>query len=181
MYSKGAMVWRIIEKQIGREALDQVVRGMLDRQKIDVLSVVEWKAPLCTVSRCANVKGILTSNASQRAAITDVFAQWIENVTVPDFAIGQPQKSATGWESTVVNFGSGDFTIPIIAVDDKGARFEQRDGKGRRVWIVTFASPVPNVDRGRSDKVLIQKDYGNDAFQNACQQRSFVRQTRSAE
>jgi len=166
MYSKGALVWRIIEKQIGREALDLVVRGMLDRQQIDVLSVVEWKAPLCTVSRCANVKGILTSNASQRAAITDVFAQWIENVTVPDFAIGQPQKSATGWESTVVNFGSGDFTIPIIAVDDKGARFEQRvTVKGGEYGSVTVASPQPLVSiEADPDKVLIQKDYTNDAF-----------------
>lgn len=166
MYSKGALVWRIIEKQIGRDALDQVIRGMLNRQQVDVLSLVEWRAPLCSVSRCANVKGILTSNASQRVAINTLFDQWIENVTVPDFAVGQPQKSATGWESTVVNFGSGDFTIPIIANDDKGARFDQKvTVKGGEYGTITFASAQPIVSiEADPDKVYIQKDYTNDAF-----------------
>jgi Tetratricopeptide repeat len=166
MYSKGSLVWRLLEKQIGRQSLDQLVRSMLDRQRVDVLSLIEWRAPLCTVARCANVKALLLSDAAKRTAVNELFAQWIETVTVPDFAIGQPQKNATGWESTVVNFGSGDFTVLVVAINEKGEKLEQRVSvKGGEYGTVSF----PGVNQITAievdpEKIYIQKDYANDAF-----------------
>ena len=166
MYSKGSLAWRLLEKQIGRESLDQLVRSMLDRQRIDVLSLIEWRAPLCTVARCANVKAMLLADPSKRAAINDLFSQWIETVTVPDFAIGQPQKTAAGWESTVVNFGTGDFTILVVATNEKGEKLEQRVAvKGGEYGAVTFAgaNQIATIEAD-PEKIFIQKDYANDVF-----------------
>ena len=166
MYSKGSLAWRLLEKQIGRESLDQLVRSMLDRQRIDVLSLIEWRSPLCSVARCANVKAMLLADPSKRAAVNDLFSQWIETVTVPDFAIGQPQKTANGWESTVVNFGTGDFTILVVATNEKGEKLEQRVGvKGGEYGAVTFpgASQIASIEAD-PEKIFIQKDYANDAF-----------------
>ncbi len=166
MYSKGSLAWRLLEKQIGRESLDQLVRSMLDRQRVDVLSLIEWRAPLCSVARCANVKAMLLADPSKRAAINDLFSQWIETVTIPDFAIGQPQKTAAGWESTVVNFGTGDFTILVVATNEKGEKLEQRVAvKGGEYGAVTFAgaNQIATIEAD-PEKIFIQKDYANDVF-----------------
>src|SRR6185295_3213261 len=124
MYNKGALVWRLIEKQIGQPAFDALLRRIVDRQRIDILSLAEWRGPLCGVARCANLKGLLSSGGDSRA-VNDLFTQWIETVVLPDFAVGQPQTTASGLESTIVNFGNGDFAVAVLAITDTGEKLRQ--------------------------------------------------------
>lgn len=167
VYNKGALVWRLIEKKVGKQAFDNFVRGMLDRQRVDVLSLVEWKAPLCRASRCTNVKAeLLAAASSQRAVLEDVFAQWIENAVVPDFAVGQPQAGANGLESAIVNFGSGDITIDILATTEAGEKLKQTAFiKGGEYGAVTFpaGTKIATIEVD-PDKLFPQKDYSNDVF-----------------
>ena len=94
MYNKGALVWRLLEKKLGKQNFDLFVRKILNRQEVDVLSAVEWKAPLCRFARCANLKtALLGSTGARRTEFQDFVTQWIETIVVPDFAIGQPQTS----------------------------------------------------------------------------------------
>lgn len=167
VYNKGALVWRLIEKKIGKAAFDKLVRGMLDRQRVDVLSLTEWKAPLCRAARCTSVKAdVMAAAGAQQAAIQEVFTQWIESVVVPDFAIGQPQVSATGVESTLVNFGSGDIAVDIVATTETGEKLKQTVFiKGGEYGAVNFpaGTKIARIEVD-PDKLYPQKDYSNDVF-----------------
>src|SRR5262245_56048053 len=133
VYNKGALVWRMIEKTVGILAFETALRSSLSRGKVDALSLAGWWAtqqgrgapqphPLCQLSRCANFKDNLISAGADRKLVNELFTNWIETVALPDFAIGQPQNTANGVESTVTNFGTGDFTVEIAATNDKGEK-----------------------------------------------------------
>ncbi len=165
IYSKGALVWRMLEKRIGRAAFDEFIHQALDLRRASVLTVTDWKAPLCDVMRCVSVKSALGQGA-QRNAINDFFAQWIETVVLPDFAVGQPQNTATGVESALANFGNGDFMVEVAATTEDGQQLRQTvTVKGGEIAAVTFPSGTRlatiQVD---PERVYLQKDYTNDAF-----------------
>jgi hypothetical protein len=168
VYNKGAMVWRLIEARLGKPRLDELIRQSLDRLRVDVLSFAEWKSPMCTVSRCGSFKaGMLAAMPpAERAAAADLFTQWIENVVLPDFAIGQPQNTANSVESTVANFGSGDFTVDVIATTASGEKLKKTvTVKAGEYGSVSFPTGTRltsiEVD---PDKLYVQKDYTNDVF-----------------
>lgn len=166
MYNKGALVWRLLEKKLGPSAFDNLLRQMLDRQRTDVLSLAEWRAPLCGKSRCTNVKALLVENSGPRQVIDDIFSQWIESVVVPDFAIGQPQKTASGVESTIVNFGNGDFAVDIIIITDKGEKLRQTvQVKGGEYGTIALPAEKQIVSiEADPEKIYPQKDYSNDSY-----------------
>lgn len=167
VYNKGALVWRLIEKKIGKQAFDTLVRNMLDRQRVDVLSLVEWKSPLCRVSRCTSVKAdVLAAAGTQQNELQEIFTQWIENVIIPDFAIGQPQPGANGLESALVNFGSGDVTVEVVATTASGEKLKQNVLiKGGEYGAANFpaGTQIARVEVD-PDKLYPQKDYANDVF-----------------
>jgi hypothetical protein len=166
MFNKGALVWRLFEKQLGKEAFDSIVRQALDRQRTDVLTLAEWRNPLCSRARCANLRTALQGSGTQQKAINEIFTQWIESVLVPDFAIGQPQKGASGLESTMVNFGNGDFEVDVVAVTDKGEKLHQKvTVKGGEYGTITFPPDKVIVSvEADPEKIIPQKDYSNDSF-----------------
>ncbi len=167
VYNKGALVWRLIEKKIGKPAFDKLVRSMLDRQRVDVLSLTEWRAPLCRAARCTSVKAdVLAAAGAQQTDIQELFTQWIENVIVPDFAIGQPQVGSNGVESTLVNFGSGDIAVDIVATTEAGEKLKQAVFiKGGEYGAATFpaGTKIARIEVD-PDKLYPQKDYSNDVF-----------------
>jgi hypothetical protein len=167
VYNKGALVWRLIEKKIGKAAFDKLVRSMLDRQRVDVLSLTEWKAPLCRATRCTSVKAdVMAAAGAQQASLEEIFAQWIETVVVPDFAIGQPQATANGVESTLVNFGSGDIAVDIVATTEAGEKLNRTAFiKGGEYGAVSFpaGTKIARIEVD-PDKLYPQKDYSNDVF-----------------
>src|SRR5262249_46366117 len=125
--------WRMIEKLAGQQVFETALRNSLSRSKVDALSLAGWWAPqqnrgaamphpLCQISRCANFKEALVSAGADRKLVSEIFTNWIDTVALPDFAIGQPQNTANGVESTLTNFGTGDFTVGIIATTDKGEK-----------------------------------------------------------
>ena len=166
MYNKGALVWRLIEKQIGQPAFDALLRRIVDRQRIDILSLAEWRGPLCGVSRCANLKGLLLSSGGDSRAVNDLFTQWIETVVLPDFAVGQPQPTASGLESTIVNFGNGDFAVAVLAITDTGEKLRQSvNVKGGEYGSVSLPTDKKIVSvEADPEKIFPQKDYSNDSF-----------------
>lgn len=177
VYNKGALVWRMIEKTVGRQAFDSALRRSLSRAQVDALSLAGWWAPqqgrgpaqphpLCQLSRCANFKDNLVASGADRRLVNELFNNWIDTVALPDFAIGQPQNVANGLESTVTNFGTGDFTVEIVATTDKGEKLRQTATvKASEYGSVNFPAGVNiktvEVD---PDKIYLQSDYTNDVF-----------------
>ena len=195
VYNKGALVWRMIEKTLGVLAFEKALRSSLSRNRVDALSLAGWLAPqqtqqgqgqqrrgasqthpLCQFSRCANFKENLVSAGADRKLVNELFYNWIETVTLPDFAIGQPQNTANGVESTVANFGSfddtqsrspgGDFTVEVVATNDKGEKISKTvTVKAGEYGSISFPAGVNiktvEVD---PDKICLQSDYSNDVF-----------------
>jgi tetratricopeptide (TPR) repeat protein len=164
VYNKGALVWRLIEKQAGRQSFEKALRASLTRSRVDVLSLNEWRAPLCTLSRCVNFKTELISAGASSKLIDEIFTNWIDTVVLPDFAIGVPQKTANGFESTITNFGSGDMTIDVQATTDKGEKLRQRVTiKATEYGSVTFpASANIKTIEADPEKLYLQSEYAND-------------------
>lgn len=180
VYNKGALVWRMIERTFGVPAFETAMRSSFSRSKADALSLAGWRAsqqgqqgrggaqqhPLCQLSRCANFKDNLISAGADRKLVNELFNNWIDTVALPDFAVGQPQNTANGIESTVANFGSGDFTVEVVATNDKGEKIP------RTVAVNAGAYSSVNFPAGASiktievdpDKIYLQGDYSNDVF-----------------
>ncbi|MGH9755089.1 MAG: hypothetical protein ACREA2_20110 [Blastocatellia bacterium] len=177
VYNKGALVWRMIERAVGGPAFETALRSSFSRGKVDALSLAGWRAPqqgrggaqqhpLCQFSRCANFKENLISAGADRNLVNDLFINWIDTVALPDFAIGQPQNTANGVESTVANFGSGDFTIEVVATNDKGEKIPKTvTVKAGEYSSVNFpAGAVIKTIEVDPDKTYLQGDYSNDVF-----------------
>lgn len=177
VYNKGALVWRMIEKQIGRQNLEKVLKASLSRRNVDALSLSGWYVPaqsgrepqvhpLCSLSRCANFKDLLLSSGADRRLINEIFSNWIEGVVLPDFAIGQPQTTAGGIESTITNFGSGEVTVEVVATTDKGEKLTRSVTiKAGEYGSVSFPSGTKiTMIEADPDKLYLQSDYSNDVF-----------------
>jgi tetratricopeptide (TPR) repeat protein len=165
VYNKGALVWRLLEKRVGKEIFEKALRASLTRSRVDVLSLNEWKSPLCTLSRCVNFKSELIKADASNQIVDEIFTNWIDTVVLPDFAVGQPQKTANGFESTVTNFGTGDMTIDVQAITDKGEKLRKSVTlKASEYGSVTFpASANITTIEADPEKLFLQSEYANDA------------------
>ena len=175
VYNKGALVWRTLEMLLGRSSFENLIRTMLNRQRVDILSLAGFfdtqgtrrpPHPLCNMSRCADLRTLLLNAGVNKQSINEFFSNWIEQTVLPDFVVGQPQTTATGVESTIANFGNGDFTVEIIADTDKGEKLRQELMlKAGEYSTVTFpAGTVIKTIEADPNKVYVQKDYANDVF-----------------
>ncbi|MFN0112097.1 MAG: hypothetical protein ACKVZH_24810 [Blastocatellia bacterium] len=177
VYNKGALVWRMIEKQIGKQTFENALRASLNRRNVDALSLNGWYSPsqagrppqvfpLCAMSRCASFKDVLLASGADRRVVNEIFSNWIEAGLLPDFAIGQPQTSAAGVESTITNFGSGEITVEIVATTEKGEKLKRTAiAKGGEFGSVSFpAGTNIAMIEADPDKLFPQADYNNDIY-----------------
>jgi hypothetical protein len=177
VYNKGALVWRMLEMLLGREPFQNLIRASLNRQRVDILSLTGfWDSqtsrgarpphPLCNISRCADVRSLMLSAGANKQMVNDFFTNWIDTVVLPDFVVGQPQPTGSGIESTIANFGNGDFTAEIVATTDKGEKLRQDVTiKAGEYSNVSFpAGTVIKTIEADPNKLYLQKDYTNDIF-----------------
>lgn len=166
IYNKGAMVWRLLESTAGANIFRTALQNSFARNRVDVLIFGDWRSPLCNLSRCASLRNNLMTSGANRELIGEVFGNWVETVVLPDFAIGQPQAAANGWESTVTNFGTGDMTIDVVATTDKGEKLARKVlVKASEYGTVNFATnaSLVAVETDPENKFL-QIDYSNDVY-----------------
>ncbi len=179
VYNKGALVWRTLEMLLGRSSFENLIRAMLNRQRVDILSLAGFfdtqttrrpPHPLCNLSRCADLRTLLVNAGASKQTVNDFFTNWIENTVLPDFVVGQPQAAANtaggGIESTIANFGNGDFTIEVIATTEKGEKLRQEVllKAGEYSTVNYPAGTVIKTIEADPTKVYVQKDYTNDVF-----------------
>ncbi len=166
VYNKGALIWRLIDKKMGGDAFQRVLRDSLSRTRVDVLSLNEWRSPLCGISRCATIKNNLMNGGGDRKIIDEIFTNGIDTVVLPDFAIGQPQQGASGVESTIANFGTGDATVDVLAVTEQGEKLARTvTVKASEYGSVTFpaGTRIASIEVD-PEKLFLQADYANDVY-----------------
>lgn len=149
--NKGAMVWRLIERRMGREAFMSTLRDFLQSGKDNVAGVN------LTALRAA---------LSQRggASIKTLLDQEIDQVTDRDLMIGLPQQRGAEWVSALRNLGSTDATVTVTATSAGGEQLSSEATVPARNFSEAVFKTTSKLVRAEIDpeKLYPQLDYGND-------------------
>lgn len=150
--SKGPLVLRLLAETAGREKFLGVLRSLLAAEQTRVVTAEDFRAALVKAAG---------------PQLDALFQQWIDSVIEPDLIIGVPQPAGEQGSQRVNirNLGTGDVTVPVLAVTASGKQ-------------VTVSATVPSEDIASvdipttekintvevdPDKLIIQTNYDNDA------------------
>lgn len=149
--NKGAMVWRLIDRGVGRDAFMSTLRGLLESGKGNPSGIT-----LSALRRALAERG--------GAPIKTMIDQQMDQVTDMDLMIGVPQQRGGEWVAALRNLGSVDAVTTVSATTSAGQQLSVNVtvpalNFGEAVF-KTSAKPVRlEVD---PDKLYPQLDYSND-------------------
>jgi hypothetical protein len=150
--NKGAMIWRLVDRAMGRDAFITQLRTALQAGARDEggLTLASVRAALGQQGGGAGVKAILDQGLDQP---TDI-----------DLLVGLPQQRGAEWVSAIRNTGSIEVTVKVQATTERGERL-LADAKipARDFGEAVFktASRIVRVEID-PDKLYPQLDYAND-------------------
>ena len=149
--NKGAMVWRLVERRLGRDAFTGLLRSLLQTRKGDLngLSLAAFRASL--VERGGEALKTLLDNE-------------LDQPTDMDLMVGLPQQRGGEWVAALRNLGSIDATVTVVAATDRGEQLEiettvPKQNFGEAVFKSNSRPVRVEVD---PDKLYPQLDYSND-------------------
>jgi Tetratricopeptide repeat len=156
--NKGAMVWRLVERALGRDVLMTVLRTSLQRSASEQegFNLVALRAAL--VERGGeSLKSLLDYELDQP---TDM-----------DLMIGLPQQRGNQWVAALRNTGAVDASVTVTGVTATGERLNvQATVPARNFGEAVFNTPSKltrvEVD---PDKIYPQLDYANDVMPRTTQ------------
>jgi TolA-binding protein len=149
--NKGSMVWRLVEKTVGKDAFLAVLRSQLQKAKGDNenLTLASLRAAL-NESGTTSLKGLLDQMLTQP---TDI-----------DLLVGLPQQKGGAWTAALRNLGSADVTVNVVATTQNGEKLTTQATIGARNFSeASFKTPGPLVRvEVDPEKLYPQTDYSND-------------------
>jgi Tetratricopeptide repeat len=149
--NKGAMVWRLVDRLIGRDDFMSALRSLLQAGSADQsgISLLALRAKL-----------------GERGgdALKKLLDQELDQPTDMDLMVGLPQQRGSQWVAALRNLGSFDAAVTVVATTDRGEQLKvegtvpaQNFGE---VVFNTTARPVRvEID---PEKLYPQLDYAND-------------------
>jgi hypothetical protein len=150
--NRGAMVWRLADRRIGREGFMSTVREQLQAGKDDLngLSLAALRVALAQRGG-ENLKTLLD--------------QQIDQVVDMDLMIGLPQQRGSEWVSALRNLGSTDALVMATATTDRGEQLSVEAtiparNFGEAVFKTTSKPVRVEID---PEKLYPQLDYANDS------------------
>ena len=149
--NKGAMIWRLADRAMGREPFLGVVRASLQNGKSDPggLSLASLRASL-----------------AERGAATlkSVLDQGLDQPTDMDLMIGLPQQRGGQWVSALRNLGAYDATVTVMALTSSGERLTVDATIPARNFGEAAFKTTARIVRAEIDpeKLYPQLDYSND-------------------
>ncbi|HVG29803.1 MAG TPA: hypothetical protein VM864_08910 [Pyrinomonadaceae bacterium] len=146
---KGAMVWRLAERTLGREAFMNVVRAQLQAGRAGEFTLGSLRAALAEGAG-ARLKPILDAELDQP--------------TLTDLIVGLAQQREGGWSAALRNTAPFDVTVAVAARTDRGERLvSEVTLKASDFGEASFktAARVASVEVD-PDKLYPQIDYDND-------------------
>lgn len=159
--NKGAMVWRLAERALGRDTFLAALRAQLQAGREGGLTLAALRAALAGAG-----------GAPLKAQLDAL----LDQPTDTDLQIGVPQQRGAEWVSAVRNTGAFGVSVTVAAVTDGGQR-------------VTTDVSVPARDFGEArfktnarvvrveidpDKLYPQVDYGDDVAPRALAPEAFL-------
>jgi tetratricopeptide (TPR) repeat protein len=150
--NRGAMVWRLADRRIGREAFMATVREQLQEEK-DNLNGLSLAA----------VRAALAQKGGER--LKTLLDQQIDQVTDMDLMIGLPQQRGSDWVSALRNLGSTDALVTVTATTDRGEQLSAEATIPARNFSDVIFKTTSKLVRAEVDpeKLYPQLDYANDS------------------
>jgi TolA-binding protein len=149
--NKGAMIWRLVERTLGRDAFFGVVRAALQSGKNESNGLT-----------LAALRAALAERGG--ATLKTLLDQGLDQPTDMDLMIGLPQQRGGQWVSALRNLGGYDATVKAMAVTASGERLMvdatvPARNFGEAVFKTSARVVRVEVD---PDKLYPQLDYAND-------------------
>jgi len=146
--NKGAMVWRLVERRLGREAFLNTLRPLLQAGQNGI--------------SLAALRTRLTEQGG--TAFKEMLDQELDQPTDMDLMIGLPQQRGNEWVAALRNIGSFEATVTVTATTDRGEQVKVEttipaQGFGEAVFKSTSKPARVEID---ADKLYPQLDYAND-------------------
>ncbi|HEX8178454.1 MAG TPA: tetratricopeptide repeat protein [Pyrinomonadaceae bacterium] len=149
--NKGAMVWRLAERMLGRDAFIAVLRAQMQTGE---LSLAAWRAAL---------------NSSGGAPLKTLLDAQLDQPTDLDLQIGLPQQRGAEWVSALRNTGAQPVAVKIVATTETGQQFASDVIIPAQDFAEAHFKTAAKLVRAEidPDKLYPQVDYGNDAAPRA--------------
>lgn len=150
--NKGAMVWRLVDNLLGREAFISTVRGLLTAGKTDADGFSLSRFRLALAERGG-------------APLKNILDKELDQPTDMDLMAGLPQPQAGQWVVALRNLGSFEAKVSVAATTANGQRLlKEATIPAQDFAQVVFQSPT-NIVRAEvdPDKLYPQLDYANDS------------------
>lgn len=150
--NKGAMVWRLVERRLGRDSFMSTLRSLLQAGSTDQNGI-----SLASVrTKLAEIGG---------DALKKLLDQELDQPTDMDLMVGLPQQRGNQWVAALRNLGSIDASITIVATTDRGEQLKVEgtipaQNFGEAVFNTTTKPVRVEID---PDKLYPQIDYSNDS------------------
>jgi hypothetical protein len=153
--NKGAMVWRLADNIMGRDAFITTLRGLLETGRTGGgITLASFRDALA-------VRG--------GASMKTLLDQQLDQVTDLDLMVGLPQQRGVEWVSALRNLGSVDAITTVRAMTATGEQLSVPVTVGARNFGEAVFKTTAKVVRVEIDpeKLYPQLDYGNDSAPRA--------------
>jgi hypothetical protein len=150
--NKGAMVWRLIEHNLGRDALFATLREQLQSAKGNIGGIT-----------LAGVRDALATRGGEKTKT--LLDQQMDQVTDLDLMVGLPQQRGAEWVSALRNLGSFDAVTTVRATTATGEQISVAVTVPARNFgeaVFKNSGKITRVEID-PDKLYPQLDYGNDS------------------
>lgn len=150
--NKGAMVWRLIDHSLGRDAFFSTLRELLLAGKGTPIGIT--------------LIGLRNAQAARGGdRIKTLLDQQLDQVTDLDLMVGMPQQRGGEWVSALRNIGSIDVTASVKATTTSGEQLSIDASVPARNFGEAVFKTTSRVVRVEIDpeKLYPQLDYGNDS------------------
>jgi tetratricopeptide (TPR) repeat protein len=147
--NKGAMIWRLADRTLGREAFLAVLREQLQKGREGEVTLAAMRAAL-GASGVAGLKSALDAGFDQPTEI--------------DLLIGLPQQRGGEWVSALRNTGAIDTSVSAVAITESGERVAAQTTIPARDFADIHFKTTARIVRVEVDpeKIYPQLDYSND-------------------
>lgn len=147
--NKGAMVWRLVDRIMGRDAFMSTLRSFLQKGSEGELSLELIRAGL---------------NGRGGAGVKTILDELLDKPTEIDLMVGLPQQRGAQWVAALRNMAAFDVTVPVVATTASGERVTAEATVPARNFGEVAFKTAARITRVEIDpeKLYPQLDYSND-------------------
>jgi tetratricopeptide (TPR) repeat protein len=147
--NKGAMVWRLVERTMGRDAFMSSLRSFSQGGTGGELSLELLRASL---------------NGRGGAAVKTILGELLDKPTEMDLMIGLPQQRGAQSVAALRNLADFDVTVPVSATTANGERINAEATIAAKSFGEVVFKTAARITRAEIDpeKLYPQLDYSND-------------------